>query len=405
MKTFSPFEYVLISIANAAGHDKLTFEERIQWCVDQGANLYGLMADAEDQELYMRGILELQRIKAGQNQSQYMVGFDACSSGLQILACMSGCAKSAKFCGLIDPEVRSDAYSDLVPPMNTFLPAEKHIGVGKFKRKDLKDALMTALYGSTARPMEIFGRGSDELSAFYSAVSTHMPGAWELLGDAMSCIHPDREVYQWTMPDGFEVYDEAYVKEKVTVELPQVMGWNDKPASFEYNVRTKDVNPHYRAVAANLAHSMDSYIVREMKRRAKGSQYKLWLRQAQSMGYKADINATVEMVSLRDCQDAGALMFATLPIAKVSKLMAIVKTVVNNDFDVVTVHDEFKCSPVHMNEVRRIYKELLAEIAESDIAQRIFRELLGDPKLVYVRQSDGKELAKIIREESNYCLA
>ena len=42
MIKFTAFEYVLISIANAYGLDKLLFEDRIQWCKNQGKKLYQL---------------------------------------------------------------------------------------------------------------------------------------------------------------------------------------------------------------------------------------------------------------------------------------------------------------------------------------------------------------------------
>ena len=81
MRNYSSFEYVLISIANAYGLDKLLFEDRIQWCKNQGKKLYQLTNEAEDPALYLRGIQELQRLVSGKTDSNYMIGLDACSSG------------------------------------------------------------------------------------------------------------------------------------------------------------------------------------------------------------------------------------------------------------------------------------------------------------------------------------
>ena len=145
MIKFTAFEYVLISIANAYGLDKLLFEDRIQWCKNQGKKLYQLTNEAEDPALYLRGIQELQRLVSGKTDSNYMIGLDACSSGIQLLACLSGCMTTAAQCGLVNPNERSDVYTKLADVMNTYLPEDRQIGINPegFTRKDLKDPFMT----------------------------------------------------------------------------------------------------------------------------------------------------------------------------------------------------------------------------------------------------------------------
>ena len=86
--------------------------------------------------------------------------------------------------------------------------------------------------------------------------------------------------------------------------------------------------------------------------------------------------------------------------------MAIIEQVMDYPaYDVVCVHDEIKASPVHMNSVRELYKEILAEIAESDMLQDILRQLYNDSALVYIKEGDGNLLAKTIRENSQYALS
>ena len=150
MEHYSAFEYLLISIGNAYGLDKLLFEDRIQWCKNQGKKLYQLTNEAEDPALYLRGVQELQRLVAGQTSSNYMMGLDACSSGIQLLACLSGCMTTAAQCGLVNPNERSDVYTKLADVMNTYLPEDRHIGINPegFTRKDLKDPFMTYYVGS-----------------------------------------------------------------------------------------------------------------------------------------------------------------------------------------------------------------------------------------------------------------
>lgn len=56
-----------------------------------------------------------------------------------------------------------------------------------------------------------------------------------------------------------------------------------------------------------------------------------------------------------------------------------------------------------MNSVRQYYIDVLAEIADSDIAQRILRDLYGKPHLKFIKY-DREPLSQYVRQ-SNYALA
>ena len=60
------------------------------------------------------------------------------------------------------------------------------------------------------------------------------------------------------------------------------------------------------------------------------------------------------------------------------------------------------CSPNYMNNVRRNYIEILAEIAESDLLQNILREVTGDHGIVLTKRNGN--IAPLIRE-SEYALS
>ncbi len=70
-------------------------------------------------------------------------------------------------------------------------------------------------------------------------------------------------------------------------------------------------------------------------------------------------------------------------------------------FHVVTVHDEFKCHANNMNWLRYQYKEILAELSESQVLNDILSQLYHMPVKF---QMIGTELGKAIRE-SNYTLS
>lgn len=144
---FSAFEYVLISTANAFDKDKLLFEDRIQWVVDNAQNLRTLAKDPSvDYNLAMRHIIEIERLVDNPSyQSGLRIGLDACASGVQMLSVLAACITSASRVGLVDPNKRCDVYTDLQGFMNKHLPVSRQIGStgSQFTRNDLKDVFMT----------------------------------------------------------------------------------------------------------------------------------------------------------------------------------------------------------------------------------------------------------------------
>lgn len=45
--------------------------------------------------------------------------------------------------------------------------------------------------------------------------------------------------------------------------------------------------------------------------------------------------------------------------------------------NILHVHDAFGASPIHMNQVRKHYRDILAEIAESNLLSDILTEICG----------------------------
>ena len=69
-------------------------------------------------------------------------------------------------------------------------------------------------------------------------------------------------------------------------------------------------------------------------------------------------------------------------------------------FEVVTIHDEFKCHPNNMNQLRYWYKEILAELAESEVLSDILSQIHG---VAGKYEKKSTNLAAQIRN-SNYAL-
>lgn len=139
-KTYTGFQYLCIDIANSYGKDKDLFEDRIQWVLDNIKDLESLVSSADDQPLFLKAVMALRSSQKG-NPTGHLISLDAVCSGTQIMSALTGCIKGATITGMIDPNVRADAYSSLTQEMNSLMVQDglKEITVS---RADAKQAIL-----------------------------------------------------------------------------------------------------------------------------------------------------------------------------------------------------------------------------------------------------------------------
>ena len=216
MKTYTGYEYLLIDIANQMGLDKLLFEQRIRWTTKHLNELESMIGDADCQPLYQKAVMALRKAQKG-IPSGHLVAMDGVCSGIQVMSALTGCIAGATATGMVNPDVRADAYSSVTNEMTKILDSTVNVS-----RSDAKQALMTAMYGSKAQPKEIFGEDTVELSAFYEAAQKTAPGAWELLQDLLGAWQPGALSHEWKMPDGFDVKVKVMVKKEIRIEVDEL---------------------------------------------------------------------------------------------------------------------------------------------------------------------------------------
>ena len=127
------------------------------------------------------------------------------------------------------------------------------------ERDPVKKAIMTSLYGSEAMPKKVFGEGSPLLELFYEAMGTLAPAVWQLNTAFLAMWNPDATSYSWTLPDNFHVH----TKVMVTVTEDITFEGNVYEIAQKKNLPSKQG----RSIGANVTHSIDAYIVRELTRR------------------------------------------------------------------------------------------------------------------------------------------
>ena len=380
MQQFTGLQYLKIDIANNWGLDKLKWDERIAWFDENQDKLDMLTTQADNPALYFAGV-QAWRAYQAKEPSGYPISLDGCSSGLQILACLIGDRKAAELCNVVDTGKREDAYTVVYQWM-----LEKLGGTAQLSRDPVKKAIMTSLYGSEAVPKEVFGSTEGLLGLFFEAMGTLAPGAWQLNSAFLGMWNPEALSYSWTLPDNFHVHT------KVMGALKENVNYGG--AVFEITQRKNMAQKEGRSIGANVTHSIDSYIVRELTRRCDYDA-------EQVLRVKVALCASLDATP--DMNDPDTQMVATLwnYYGKTGLLSARIFDYINEDsvsaisdrtvvwklissmpikpFSVLSIHDCFRVLPNYGNDLRRQYNNLLVELARGSLLDHIVEQVIGRP--------------------------
>lgn len=405
-KQYTAIEYMAIDVANHFGLDKLEFEDRIQWVKTNQDCLESLADKAEDKPLYVKSVNHFRKALQGL-PTGHTVALDSCASGLQLMSVLTGCESGAYMTGLVDPNKRMDAYSKVTEYMSQLL--DENIEV---PRKDAKQALMTSLYGSMAKPKEIFGKGTPAYKAFYEVLSTKCKGAYALLRILLNAWDSSKEYNHWVLPDGYNAYIPVMqsITDRVKIEelnyTMSVQTWVNKPMDFSLSI------------CANAIHSVDAYVLRTLVRHVNYNTKQVkktigLIEEALLSEYVAPEHIVEEAVmpihlyiktGIADivCIQHIEKIIHQLPHSMLRKLLHTLKTMLQHEpFEVITVHDSFACHANHCNTLRYWYKEILSEIAESTLLNHLLTQIYGEECNF---KKINPNLASLIRN-SNYGLS
>lgn len=417
-KAFTGFQWLLIDVATQYGMDKCQFEERLEWATENIDKLWDLGLEKKayhdsledkysdvwkEYPLYMKAVLAVKDAREGKPIG-HRVGVDAASSGAQIMSAVMGCYSGVKATGLVDTDRRADLYGQLTGAMNEIL------GNGlATKRKDAKKAYMTSLYGSKKTPKDIFGEGSEALAAFYECVQTITPGAWQLLQALLNAWNPNTSRHKWVMPDGYECNVRVETDKSVRIEVDEL-----QKSSFTYLYTEYGPSEYGISLPANVTHSLDAYVLRNMHRRCNYDEGKVinavyWLKaELDARDYRQVIKAKGKMKEVLENYERSTLVdiymidlinkdtVMMLPTEFIEKLLSILEDMLKHKpFPIVTIHDDFQSHPNYVDWVRYHYKNILADLADSEVISDILSQLYEEP--VYLEKlSEG--LGEIIRQ-------
>lgn len=303
MQTFSGIEALQIDIANSYGRDKDTWQNRLLWAEYNHNQLEELEVGADEPLLYKKAVSAYRDVMEGKPVGHNMF-LDATASGLQILAALTGCHKTAMHVNMIATGERKDVYIEVAQLMNKLLPISEHVN-----RDLVKKPVMTHYYNKLIQ---------DTLSdmqqrAFYVVLAHSFEGA-EAAKDVINQYWDATALnHSYTMPDGHVAYIPVTEIKDARIEVDEL----DK-TTFAYRFRANTPSERSSSLVPNIVHSVDAYIVREMIRRA---------------------------------DKAG--------------------------FELAHIFDAFTFHPNYMGQVTQFYREILAEIADSNLLANILSQLAG----------------------------
>jgi len=266
--------------------------------------------------------------------------------------------------------------------------------------------VMTSLYGSEAVPKRIFGDGK-LLDLFYATMQESAPAAWELNQTMLQLWNPEKLSNDWVMPDNFHVHV------KVMDTMSDVVHFDDQPFDITYKVNQPMENG--RSLGANMVHSIDGMIVREMVRRCNYDQSKVeYLADLLEGGSSLGSNLRTKdgkMVQLlwERYRSTGYLSARIIDHLNednmlnvdLNEIRKLLDSLPPKPFKVITIHDCFRCLPHYGNDLRRQYAHQLALIAKSELLSSLITQLIGRP--VQIGKLDPTLYAEIV--STNYALS
>ena len=376
MQTLTGLEYLKADVAcnYDNGNDKKDWDVRILWTDQHEDSLESLLDSAEDPALYYASVKAYRAAQAGQ-PSGYPISLDACASNLQILSCLIGCEDSAKLCGVVSTGHRADAYTTIYDAMCEALPTKPDIS-----RNQTKDAIMTAFFGSTAEPKKVFGEGQ-LLENFYHTMETLPKGAWQLNLAIKDLWQSDNLSHDWTLPDNHHVHV------KVMDKTNHNFTFMNRPVEITtYENRPTETG---RSLSANITHSVDGMIVREMTRRCQFD-ISVNIRVIEALNSTAIPNQMSQDDKMVDILwghylESGFLSARILDhlgsnnMGLVDPLVIanLIKSMPETPFEVMSIHDCFRVLPNYGNDVRKQYNIILSSIADSDLLEFITSQIVG----------------------------
>lgn len=377
-----------IGIANALGHDKESYQDRINFVLEHDAELEKLMLETEERSDYPEGhqtqykadepyigmgLVHYYRKAQAGKPVNCIVYADAVNQGFQLQSIICSDRDMMELTCAIGTR-RNDLYNWLL----------KACGLEKKYRAILKKAVVPMGYGATRAAKEKVGE------YIYNLIlkATRNSPTWKFIRHIPQLWKPEWTSVSWTLPDGMKTL--TYPKDREGVYAKK-MSFLGEEINLPY--RPKEVHVERSCcLGPNMIHSIDGFIAREMMTRCYYDPKKIqWIKDylwglAPSFSEKCDMEApsTKELVELLKLgKECNWYSFHILDVVNAYNIHLVpeelLKEMLNElpqkPFAITRIHDSFGCHPNYLRDVMVQYRHCLYHLGVSNLVQHIADEI------------------------------
>ena len=251
--------------------------------------------------------------------------------------------------------------------------------------KEIKKAcVMQFTYGGNSYCVSHLGADVHE---FHKLYKEHLPLVFTFRNACVAGWNDEALAYSWCLPDGFMVNMEC------TKPISDIPDYCDTRIELEIDGKRHHIKPFWsintplqkgelgtKGIGANLIHSIDAYIMRELVRRCHG-QFRISLEQISVGELKCSNNAKsiydmwvqTKMVSLNILNELKK--GDSIPQEYYDAIKDVMLTLPEHSFYIKPIHDEFCCRVEFRDEMVQVYNCLLVELYNSTYAEYAAKEL------------------------------
>ena len=251
---------------------------------------------------------------------------------------------------------------------------------------------------------------------FEYVMNQELPGVWQLNKFLLNNWNPEKTVYSWVMPDNFHV--DCHVQDSLTFST-LCLG-----QEITFVKKVEQPTKIGKFLSANLAHSIDGLINREITMRCNFSEeYKNSLKKLLNLNaissvfdqkyYKQSKHCLAKFkelweryeesgfLSARILQYVGIDALKLVGTSGITALKELVDSLPQKTFEVYSVHDCFKVLPTYGNDLRQQYRNICKQIADSKMLDCIVSSMLDEP--VHFKKLDDHLGDYVMQSEYAVC--